>query len=199
MPQNQIQRMIFAFITVVITVHAYIFYSLYVINSSLFISLAAQAGFETTSVLKAINAIGGVPAFGRSMPIWAIVFIEFVCAYFLECIIGSPLSFKLACRKFDRETTNPALFESAIISATVGIMCPAMSFLATFFYFPYGYEPLNFWTFMAHWCKLVIFNFPFAFFTQMYFIQPAVRKLFRTIFANHNKKNSVHPSYSLKS
>ncbi len=32
MPRNQVQRMFFAFITVLITVHAYVFYSLYVIN-----------------------------------------------------------------------------------------------------------------------------------------------------------------------
>ncbi|MCD8010055.1 MAG: hypothetical protein LUF34_04555 [Lachnospiraceae bacterium] len=34
MPRNQFQRMIFALITVVITVHAYVFYSLYVINGA---------------------------------------------------------------------------------------------------------------------------------------------------------------------
>ena len=32
MPRNQFQRMVFAFITVVITVHAYVFYSIYVVN-----------------------------------------------------------------------------------------------------------------------------------------------------------------------
>jgi len=34
MPKNQFQRIVFAFITVVITVHAYVFYSLYVVNGS---------------------------------------------------------------------------------------------------------------------------------------------------------------------
>ena len=34
MPRNQFQRMFFAFVTVVITVHAYGFYSLYVVNST---------------------------------------------------------------------------------------------------------------------------------------------------------------------
>ncbi len=34
MPRNQFQRMVFAFLTVVITVHAYVFYSLYVVNGS---------------------------------------------------------------------------------------------------------------------------------------------------------------------
>lgn len=35
MPRNQFQRMVFAFITVVITVHAYVFYSLYVVNGNI--------------------------------------------------------------------------------------------------------------------------------------------------------------------
>lgn len=35
MPRNQFQRMVFAFITVVITVHAYVFYSIYVVNGDI--------------------------------------------------------------------------------------------------------------------------------------------------------------------
>ena len=35
MPRNQFQRMFFAFVTVVITVHAYVFYSLYVVNGQI--------------------------------------------------------------------------------------------------------------------------------------------------------------------
>ena len=38
MPGNQFQRMFFAFVTVVITVHAYVFYSLYVVNGNLLMS-----------------------------------------------------------------------------------------------------------------------------------------------------------------
>ncbi|MBQ7725091.1 MAG: hypothetical protein IJT63_05710, partial [Lachnospiraceae bacterium] len=30
--------------------------------------------------------------------------------------------------------------------------------------------------------KLVCFNFPFAYFTQLFFIQPAVRVIFKTVF-----------------
>ena len=48
MPRNQFQRMVFAFITVVITVHAYVFYSIYVVNGD---SLRQAVG--TTSVLAA--------------------------------------------------------------------------------------------------------------------------------------------------
>ena len=34
MPRNQIQRMVFAFLTVLVTVHGYVFYSLYVVNGT---------------------------------------------------------------------------------------------------------------------------------------------------------------------
>ncbi|MEE1291614.1 MAG: hypothetical protein UHW86_11370 [Spirochaetota bacterium] len=75
-----------------------------------------------------------------------------------------------------------------IICATVTIMCPAMSFIAAFLYYPY-YEGFNIFTLLANWLKLVCFNFPFAFFTQLFFIQPAVRKMFRVIFAKDIKKH----------
>ena len=34
MLKNQFQRMVFAFLTVVVTVHAYVFFSLYVVNGN---------------------------------------------------------------------------------------------------------------------------------------------------------------------
>ena len=94
--------------------------------------------------------------------------------------MGSPLSFRLASRCFDPRTTHPVLFETAIISATVGIMCPAMSLIASVLYYPYylGFHPI---TLVANWLKLMCFNFPFAWFTQVFMIQPLVRTLFRTL------------------
>lgn len=177
MPRNQFQRMIFALITVVITVHAYVFYSLYVIHGGMFMTLTGE-----NSVLAAINKMGGVPVFGKPVPIWAVVLIEFVLAYTLENLLGSPLSFKLASKVFDPRKTHPVLFETAIICATVGIMCPAMSFIAAFLYYNYQ-GGFNMLTLLAEWLKLVCFNFPFAFFTQLFFIQPAVRTIFKLIFA----------------
>jgi len=177
MPRNQFQRMIFALITVVITVHAYVFYSLYVIHGGMFMTLTGE-----NSVLAAINKMGGVPIFGKPVPIWAVVLIEFVLAYTLENLLGSPLSFKLASKVFDPRKTHPVLFETAIICATVGIMCPAMSFIASFLYYNYQ-GGFNMLTLLAEWLKLICFNFPFAFFTQLFFIQPAVRTIFKLIFA----------------
>lgn len=176
MPRNQFQRMIFALITVVITVHAYVFYSLYVINGGMFMALTGESG-----VIAAINKLGGVYVFGSPIPIWAVVLIEFICAYTLEVLLGSPLSFRLASKVFDPAKTNPVIFETAVICTTVGIMCPAMSFIASFLYYDYQ-AGFNMWTLLANWLKLVCFNFPFAFFTQLFFIQPLVRTVFRLIF-----------------
>ena len=188
MPQNQFQRMMFALLTVIITVHAYVFYSLYVINGGTFMALTGE-----TSVIKAISAMGGVSMFGYPLPIWAIILIEFCLAYLLENILGSPLSFKLACRVFNPRETHPVLFETAIICATVGIMCPVMSFLAAFMYYPY-YNGFNLFTLLANWIKLVCFNFPFAYFTQLFFIQPLVRTLFKLLFVrSKGSKESAAP------
>lgn len=173
--------MIFALITVIITVHAYVFYSLYVINGDILMQLTGES-----SVLGAINKQGGVYMFGRMMPIWAVVLIEFCFAYALENFMGSPCSFKLARRVFDPEKNHPMMFETAIICETVGLMCPAMSFIAAFLYYPY-YAGFNFLTLLANWGKLVCYNFPFAFFSQLFFIQPLVRTIFKTIFAKDIK------------
>jgi hypothetical protein len=183
MPQNQFQRMVFAFITVLITVHAYVFYSLYVVNGSTLMAVTGQS-----SVLGAINAQGGVYMFGRMLPIWAVILIEFCFAYGLEVIMGSPSSFKLACKVFNPRKTHHMMFETAIICATVGLMCPAMSFLAAIFYYPY-YNGFNVFTLLANWLKLVCFNFPFAYFSQLFFIQPLVRTIFKAIFVRKVDNN----------
>jgi hypothetical protein len=182
MPQNQFQRMVFAFITVVITVHAYVFYSLYVINGSTLMNVTGESG-----VLAAIRAQGGVYMFGTMLPIWAVILIEFCFAYCLEILMGSPCSFKLASRVFDPRRNHPMIFESAIICATVGLMCPAMSFLAAIFYYPY-YNGFHIFTLLANWLKLVCFNFPFAYFTQLFFIQPFVRIVFKALFRKQIKE-----------
>lgn len=171
--------MVFAFLTVLVTVHAYVFYSLYVINGNTFMSITGES-----SVLGAINAMGGVSVLGTPVPIWAVVLIEFLLAYSLEIFMGSPCSFKLAAKVFNPAETHPVIFETAIICATVGLMCPAMSFLAAWLYYPYAMG-FNILTLLANWLRLVCFNFPFAFFTQLFFIQPLIRTVFKLIFRNN--------------
>ena len=176
MPRNQFQRMVFAFITVLITVHAYVFYSIYVVNGD---SLRTAVG--TTSVLAAVKTIGGIYMFGRIMPLWSVVLVEFCFAYTMECVYGSPLSFKLACKNFDPKTTHPVLFETAIICSTVGLMVPAMSLIATFLYYNYD-AGFSLRVVLVQWIRLMCYNFPFAFFTQLFFIQPFVRTVFKFLF-----------------
>ena len=183
MPKNNFQRAMFALMTVIITVHAYVFYSLYVINGETLMRVTGASG-----VLAAIKAQGGVMMFGKMLPIWAVVLVEFVFAYTLEMTMGSPASFKLASRVFDPKTTHPVLFETAIISATAALMCPAMSFIAAWIYYPY-YAGFSLLTLLANWLKLVCFNFPFALLSQLFFIQPLVRTLFKAIFVRRSKSS----------
>lgn len=197
MPRNQLQKMFFAFVTVVITVHAYVFYSVYVIHGATFITSTGASG-----VLDAINLMGGVPVFGKPIPIWAVVLIEFVLAYVLELLVGSPLSFKIACHYFDPRKNHPFIFETMIISATVLVMCPLMSFIAAILYYPYNYINFDVYHFLAEWLKLVCFNFPFAFFSQLFFIQPIVRTVFKFVFrkdlAERNAENKEKEAHGEK-
>ena len=119
--------------------------------------------------------------FGTILPIWALVLLEFACALTLELVMGGPCSFRLACKVFQLGEVHPVLFETAIICATVGLMCPAMSFLAASFYYPF-YEGFHLLKLLANWLELVCYNLPFAFFSQLFFIQPLIRKVFQFLF-----------------
>lgn len=176
MPRNQFQRMVFALLTVLVTVHAYVFFSLYVLHGDLLMQMTG-----TNSVIAAINAQGGVYMFGTNLPIWALVLIEFAFAFTLEMVMGSPCSFKLACKVFNPREVHPVLFETAIICTTVGLMCPAMSFIAAIIYYPF-YEGFHVIKLIANWLELMCYNFPFAFFTQLFFIQPLIRTVFKFLF-----------------
>ena len=55
-------------------------------------------------------------------------------------------------------------------------MCPMMSFAATVLYDGFSAE------FVAQWLQKIVLNFPFAFFSQMFFVQPLVRFLFGALF-----------------
>lgn len=181
--------MVYALITVVITVHAFVFYSLYVVEGD-----ALMQSTGTTSVLQAIGSQGGVYMFGSHLPIWLVIVVETICAFVLAVGMGSPLAFKLASRKFDPRRNHPMIFESAVITATVCLMCPSMSLLADAFYYPY-YEGFNVIDFMCRWFRLVCYNLPFAYFSQMFFVQPfvrfAIRRLFPTNIAQRNERNAT--------
>ena len=195
MSKNRTQHLAYALITVFITVHLFVFYSLYVVEGD---SLMQATG--TASVLQALDSQGGVYMLGTYLPIWLMILIETVCAFVLAVAMGSPLAFRLASRKFDPRRNHPMIFESAIITATVCLMCPSMSLFADICYYPY-YEGFDIIDFLCRWFRLVCYNLPFAYFSQMFFVQPFVRFVIRRLFASNiaqrNEKNSnktVKPS-----
>lgn len=193
MSRNRTQHLVYALITVFITVHLFVFYSLYVIEGD---SLMQTTG--TTSVLQALNSQGGVYMFGSYLPVWLMIVIEMVCAFVLAVAMGSPLAFRLASRKFDPRRNHPMIFESAIITATVCLMCPSMSLLADLFYYPY-YEGFGIVDFLCRWFRLICYNLPFAYFSQMFFVQPFVRYAIRKLFAdNISQRNEQNINKTVK-
>ncbi len=170
MPQTKFQRLMFALITVIITVPCFVFYC-----------SSYEAGGFNVEVIK--NSLIFIP-------------IEFVLAYLSEIFIGSPLSVKLALKAIDPQKNDHMIVETAIICATVGIMCPLMSFFATILYngiigVAINGAPLNDFiiNFIPYWLQKVVLNFPFALLSQLFFIQPLTRTIFRLIFERSKSKN----------
>ena len=165
MPETKKERLLFAFITVVITVPCFVFYCLSIENKGI---------------------LNVDPRFALIL-----IPIEFILAYLSEIFIGSPLSVKFALKAIPTKEYKPMIVETAIICATVCIMCPWMSFLATILYkgiFPVLiYHEENFVIgkfflyFIPNFLKTFILNFPFALLGQLFFIQPLTRKIFRTL------------------
>lgn len=195
MSKKRTQHLVYALITVFITVHLFVFYSLYVVEGD---SLMQATG--TASVSQALNSQGGVYMFDTYLPVWLMILIEILFAFVLAVAMGSPLAFRLASRKFDPRRNHQMIFESAVITATVCLMCPSMSLLADFFYYPY-YEGFDVIDFLCRWFRMVCYNLPFAYFSQMFFVQPFVRFVIRRLFADNiaqrnqqNTDKTVKPS-----
>lgn len=160
--ESKSQKLLYAFITVLITVPCFVFYC-----------SSYEAGGFTVEVIK--NSAKFIP-------------IEFVLAYLSEIFIGSPLSVKFALKTVDPKKNSEVLVETAIICATVVIMCPLMSFFATIIYngilgvYFGGGSLINFIVnFIPYWLQKVVLNFPFALLSQLFFIQPLVRRIFKRI------------------
>jgi hypothetical protein len=102
--------------------------------------------------------------------------VEFAIAFLLEALVAGRTAEKLAFRIVDPASDRPIVVVLAITAMTICIMCPAMSLAATILYDGLDAE------FLAHWLEKVRYNFPFAFFTQIFFIGPFVRFAFRGLF-----------------
>jgi len=102
--------------------------------------------------------------------------LEFVLAFVLEGALVYRLAERLALRVVDPGSDRPIVVILAITAMTICLMCPGMSFLATILYDGFNAE------FLANWLHKMVFNFPFAFFAEIFFIGPFVRLVFRSLF-----------------
>ncbi len=152
MPQTKFETLFFMFVTVLISVHAFVVYN-----------GAIAMGSLSNQVFAGIY---------REVPL------EFGIAFALMALGVGRASKHLAFRLVDPKLDRPVVVMLAITCMTVLIMCPAMSLAATVLHHGFTRE------FLAHWLQKVAFNFPFAFFTQIFWIGPLVRWIFRRVFRN---------------
>ena len=97
-------------------------------------------------------------------------------AFILDFFLYGSLSKKLAFRIVNPAEDKPIKIILAISSITVCLMCPSMSLVATLLFKNAGTE------FIAVWLQTTALNFPMAFFWQIFFAGPLVRKIFGAIF-----------------
>lgn len=97
-------------------------------------------------------------------------------AFILDFFLYGSLSKKLAFRIVNPAEDKPIMIILAISSITVCLMCPSMSLVATLLFKNPGKEVI------AIWLQTTALNFPMAFFWQIFFAGPFVRKIFGAIF-----------------
>lgn len=97
-------------------------------------------------------------------------------AFILDFFLYGSLSKKLAFRIVNPAEDKPIMIILAISSITVCLMCPSMSLVATLLFKNPGKEVI------AIWLQTTALNFPMAFFCQIFFAGPLVRKIFGGIF-----------------
>ncbi len=171
MPTSKKEELLYAFLTVLITVPCFVVYCL---------------SIENGGILK-ID-----PMFALKL-----IPIEFTLAYLTEIFIGSKLATKIAFHAVSPKEYQPKIIEIAIICSTVCVMCPLMSFYATILYkgifpaFVFHQKGLTIGTFLIqlipNFLQTVVLNFPFALFGQLFLIQPLVRCIFKKVIKKESR------------
>lgn len=158
MPRTKFQKLVFSVMSILLSVVLFVTYNIAIENKGM-----------SNMVFVEISEAG------------LLIIKECVCAFLVYTFIAGPLSLKLAFRMINPSEEKPYIVKIVIISFTVLIMCPIMSFLSLLINKGVSVELI------AQWMEKIVFNFPFAFFTQIFFVQPIVRALFRKIFSKQVK------------
>ena len=103
-------------------------------------------------------------------------------AFILDFFLVSKLAFGCAMRMVDFKNCHPFSKILAISVPSVAFMCPLMSLAATILFKDAGNQMI------AVWFQTTVFNFPMAFFWQLCFAGPIVRKVFGVIFREEQKE-----------
>lgn len=106
-------------------------------------------------------------------------------AILIEMLIGERITMKLAKRVITPVMEHSIFIVLLISAMTVCVMCPVMSLLAVILFRSSGTEII------AVWLNTVVFNFPMALLSQIFFVGPFVRLIFGTIFKKDVEKAVV--------
>ncbi len=155
MPKSLFQEIIFTIIMVFFMVYALICY-----NMSLAIGNLSNAVF--LGAFKELLIMGPI-------------------AIILDMLIAGPLAKHFTFKIFNPAETKPIFIILSISVFSVIFMCPLMSLAATIL-FKGGLLQSEI---LAIWIKTTILNFPMAFFWQLCFAGPVVRRIFGLIFRNN--------------
>ena len=97
-------------------------------------------------------------------------------AFVLDFFIVGPIAKKKAFMIVNPQKDNPFMIVLAISVLSIIGMCPLMSLAATLLFKDAGNQMI------AVWFQTTVFNFPMAFFWQLCFAGPLVRKIFALLF-----------------
>lgn len=106
-------------------------------------------------------------------------------AIIIELLIGERITMKLAKRIIAPVMENSIFIVLLISALTVCVMCPIMSLIAVILFKNPGTE------IVAVWLNTVVFNFPMALMSQIFFVGPFVRLIFNNIFKSNFEKTVV--------
>ena len=103
-------------------------------------------------------------------------------AFILDFFLVGPIAKKKAFKIVNPQKDNPFMIVLGISVLSIIGMCPLMSLAATLLFKDAGNQMI------AVWFQTTVFNFPMAFFWQLCFAGPIVRKVFGVIFREEQKE-----------
>ncbi len=101
-------------------------------------------------------------------------------AFILEFFLVGKLAKKLAFKFVNPEKDKPIFVTLAISTMTVCLMCPIMSFFGSVLFNFDGVDNM-----ISRWIQISVLNFPMALCSQLFYIGPCVRFIFKKLFRNH--------------